>query len=123
MKTLFYSLLCVCLFVPYLSQGQGAAFLGRFEHQTEVPYAYPNYFENQTRVNQLMDKTKEALRLRYNITQLDYKRRGTVNFVPGFRLPGDMKAFAGTGYDLLISIVSRLETGLDNKKKIGRAHV
>ncbi len=106
----------VWLLSPALLSAQGAAFVGRFEHQTEVPYAYPNYFENQTWVNQLMNKTKEALRLRYNITQLDYKRRSTVNFVPGFRLPGDMKAFAGTGYDLLISIVSRLETGLDNQK-------
>ncbi len=116
MKNTICVLCCVWLLGSPLLRAQGAAFLGRFEHQTEVPYAYPNYFENQTWVNQLMDKTKEALRQRYNITQLDYKRRGTVNFIPGFRLPGDMKAFAGTGYDVLVSIVSRLETGLDNKK-------
>lgn len=97
-------------------KAQSAAFVGRFEHQTEVPLAYPDYFENQTWVNQMLKTTQEALKNRYNIGILDHKKRGTVNFIPGFRVPGEMKMFANTGYDLLISIVSRLETGLDSEK-------
>jgi hypothetical protein len=116
MLKLFFSFcLLFCIAISSI-KAQDAAFIGRFEHQTETPVAYPNYFENRAWLTQMLETLKESVKKRYNINTLDYKKLGTVDFVPGFRTPGEMKMFSSTAYDLLISIVSQIETGLDNEK-------
>ncbi|GAB4399197.1 MAG: hypothetical protein OHK0053_18990 [Microscillaceae bacterium] len=92
------------------AQNTTIALMARFEHQSEAPLAYPNYFEEALWTNSLMDKIKSWSRQQFNISELDYKRKDLVNFVPGLRQPAELRSIQKTGYDLALSVVSQLRS-------------
>ncbi|NJL14796.1 MAG: hypothetical protein HC913_18550 [Microscillaceae bacterium] len=92
------------------AQNTTLALMARFEHQSEAPLAFPNYFEEALWTNSLMDKIKAWSRQQFNISELDYKRKDLVNFVPGLRQPAELRSIQQTGYDLALSVVSQLRS-------------
>lgn len=94
------------------------AFILRFEHQCSDPVAYPNYFDNSVWSDKLIKITSNWLEANFDVDKVDYKRKGTISYVPVVDHFVDLKerSLQFTAYDLSMTITSRLETGESLKK-------
>lgn len=108
-----------------LAHSQGPeVILVRFEHQTNTPVAYPDYFKDRRWVDSLLNLTKDWLKERYNAEVFDYKQRSPITYLPSIQEDKNIRSIQYTVYDLALSVMSVLESGLgiekaeDNKGKL-----
>ncbi|NJO01692.1 MAG: hypothetical protein HC880_08370 [Bacteroidia bacterium] len=81
----------------------------QFEHQTNAPVAYPNYFKSKTWTDSLLALTENWLHTQFNASVVDYKKLEPISFVPIIDYERPIRSIRSTAYDLALSIVSRLE--------------
>ncbi len=99
-------------FASLLSAQSPKILIINFEHQTNAPIAYPNYFADQAWSDSLLQFTANWLKEKFKTSVVDYKQRNPIAFVPVLGIPAPMRSIEQTDYDLVFRLTSKLESGL-----------
>ena len=117
LKKILSTLIGTSLVLQCLAQSQtNPAIISLFEHQTETPVAYPNYFQDKSFTDPLIQIIQSWLEENYGATSLDYKKIYPVSFVSVISPPIAPRNIEGTGYSFALGIQTTLESGLTMDK-------
>lgn len=125
MKKNIFSIIILYALLITSAYSQGSeVILVRFEHQTDTPVAYPDYFKDRRWVDSLLNHTQNWLKDRFSAQVFDYKQRSPITYLPSIQEDKGIRSIQSTVYDLALSVISVLESGLtlekveDNKGKL-----
>lgn len=109
------------LFFTRFVIAQPKIFVARWEHQTNQPEAFPNYFQNKSFTDSLTALTRAWLVKRFSNEVIDFKRQNPVSYAPVIMMAEPIKSIQNTGYDWALSLITTLEyhSSKDKRKPSG----
>ena len=116
-KKILSTCIGISLALQCFAQSQSSpTIISLFEHQTETPVAYPNYFQDKSFTDQLIQLIQNWLKENYGTTSLDHKKIYPVSFVSVISPPTEPRKIESTGYSFALGIQTSLESGLTMDK-------